>query len=70
MSIEDLLATAYAEGAIKKKCYKCRRKYYAAENSVYCKPCAEKAIEDFHNLSPEEKERRIKEVSEFLSGIL
>lgn len=65
---ESLLG--YIPGAIKKQCFTCRRKYYAGEGSVQCKPCAEKVNDELNSLFPTQREERMKEMEDFLSGIV
>jgi hypothetical protein len=60
----------YIPGAIKKRCFSCNKKYYASEHSVQCKPCAEKANEELDTIFPNQREDRVKEMEEFLSGIV
>jgi hypothetical protein len=60
----------YVPGAIKKRCFSCNRKYYASDQSVQCKPCAEKMESELNSLFPHQREERMKEMEEFLSGIV
>lgn len=60
----------YIPGAVKKRCFSCNKKYYADENSVQCKPCAEKDQEEFNALLPDHREERIKAVEEFMDSLI
>lgn len=64
------IVLGYVPGAIKKRCFSCKRKYYASEESVQCKPCAEKMNEELDSLFPVDREKRIKEMEEYLEGIV
>lgn len=59
----------YIPGEVRVRCFSCNKKYYASERSLQCKPCAEKMIAEFDALFPHERESRLKDAEEYLSGI-
>jgi hypothetical protein len=59
----------YLPGAKKLKCFCCGRKYFAEENSINCKPCAEKMKTEFDALFPPEQQQRLMDAENYLSGI-
>lgn len=61
---------AYIPGAVKKKCTRCKRKYYAYEGSLECKPCATEARDWFNTLSPEQQQDVLTDAENFMCGFL
>lgn len=61
---------AYIPGAIKKKCFRCQRKYYGGEESLECKPCAQEARAWFETLSVEQQQDVLTDATKYMSGFV
>lgn len=61
---------AYIPGAVKKKCARCKRKYYGADGSLECKPCGEEVKRWFDSLSPEQQQDVIADTQKYMNGFV
>lgn len=61
---------AYIPGAVKKKCVRCKKKYYAHEDSLECKPCAEEVKRLFDTLSVEQQQDIINDTNKYMNSFI
>ena len=61
---------AYIPGAVKKKCARCKRKYYGGEGSLECKPCAEEAKSWFDKLSVDQQREIAADTDKYICGFI